>query len=177
MRKITSGLVPIFTVLASMVVARPELLSGQAMAAITPPVAVTAATASSTIAFSTASEWKAYSVRLLDEAAALPSGSAESLEKIHTAASIRFELGEEGLALDLIVGAADAAVRAGTVALAAHAYLDGAWIAASMKRPNQVNQLAERAVMLTISPLMSEIDRLAILRRVERAIPAEVAAR
>jgi uncharacterized protein YgfB (UPF0149 family) len=147
------------------------------MTANTSRVAESVSFAAPMISFGSASEWKDYAVQLLNEAGDFPVGSAESIQKIRTAATIRFELGEVGLALELIVGAAEAAARAGSVALAAHAYIDGAWIANSMKRPNQVNQLAERAVMLTISPLMNEMDRLVVLRRVERAVPAEFAAR
>jgi hypothetical protein len=177
MRMHTSGLVPILTLLAATMVALPEPVSGQEMDANASRVAVAVPTAASTVSFGSASEWRAYAGRLLKEAEALPAGSAETLQKIRTAASIQFSLGDDGLALDLIVNAAEAAVGTGSVALAAHAYLDGAWIASAMKRPNHVNQLAERAVMLTISPLMSETDRLAVLRRVEWTTPGELAAR
>jgi hypothetical protein len=177
MRTYTSGLVPIFTLLAAALVARPELASGQELAATSSLVAAVELTPASTLEFESALEWKAYATRLQSEAAILPAGSAESLEKIRTAASIRFSNGEKTVALELIVNAAEAAARSGSVALAANAYLDGAWIATSMNRPNQVNELAERAVMLTISPLMGEVDRLAVLRRVESTIQTELAAR
>jgi len=177
MRNYTSGLVPIFTLIGATVIASPESASGQEMVATLPLVGANTELSVSTVGFGSSAEWRAYAIQLVNEAGDLPAGSAETLQMIHTAASIRLNLGEGGVALDLIVKAADAAEGAGAVALAAHAYLDAAWIASAIKRPSQVNQLAERAIMLTISPLMSEGDRLAVLRRVQRSTHTEMAAR
>ena len=48
------------------------------------------------------------------------------------------------------------------------AYLDAAWIAQEQKKLDQVWNLGHRAEVLAASPLLSETDRNAIQRRIER---------
>jgi hypothetical protein len=168
---------PLFTLAAAATISLPAALSGQEMAAIAPRAAAATPVALPEVSFNTAAAWKAYANELVREAGTLPAGSEEKLQMIRTAANIKLNFGDAEGALDLIVGAAEAAEVSGSVALAAHTFIDGAWIASEMELQGQVNQLAERATMLTISPLMGDADRVAVLRRVERSGPSEMAAR
>src|SRR5215218_5277064 len=65
--------------------------------------------------------------------------------------------------------AADRALARGDLREAALAYLDAAWIAQEQQKPNQVWEFGHRAEILAASPLLSELDRGAILQRIERA--------
>lgn len=177
MIKRTYILMPVLAAASIVGLALPEGASAQETAGSTTLMAAVPSVVEPTVSFTTTADWKAYAVALEREAAGLPAGSAESLSRIRTAAMIRLNFGEAATALDMIVGAAEAAESTGSVALAAHTFIDGAWIASEMKIPSTVNQLAERAIMLTISPLMGDADRVAVLRRVERATPSEMAAR
>lgn len=173
MRIHIAGLVPILTVLTAASVAIPGRLSGQELDTGTSPLETATPATATEFTLHDASEWTAYANRLLAEADELPAGGTEAVEKIQTAAMIQFHAGEPELALELIVDASEAALQSGLVAEAAHALIDGAWIATAMERPNRAIQLAERAIMLSIAPQVSETDRMEVLRRVQRPLPVE----
>ncbi|HKK94230.1 MAG TPA: hypothetical protein VJ925_12415 [Longimicrobiales bacterium] len=64
--------------------------------------------------------------------------------------------------------AGEMALRYGDVELAAHSFLDAAWVAHEHGMNRQALDFAERATDLVHSPLLADADREVIERRVER---------
>ncbi len=93
-------------------------------------------------------------------------GTAEAVENLRKASFLRYYLGDRRGALGLMEEAATQAVASGQILLAAHSYLDGAWIAVAMDRSSSARELGERARLLAGSPHLSEGDRSSILARV-----------
>lgn len=85
------------------------------------------------------------------------------------AAALVYAAGDRSAARSDMVKAAERALVRGDLRGAANAYLDAAWIAQEQKKTNQVWEFGHRAEILAASPLLSESDRGAILRRIERA--------
>jgi hypothetical protein len=85
------------------------------------------------------------------------------------AAALEYAAGDRTGARTDMSAAAGHALARGELRDAALAYIDAAWIAQEQKNPRQVWELGHRAEMLADSPLLSASDRLAIMRRIERA--------
>jgi|SwirhirootsSR2_FD_contig_41_2618724_length_716_multi_3_in_0_out_0_1 hypothetical protein len=84
------------------------------------------------------------------------------------AAAVAYAAGDRSAARNDMAHAAERALARGDIKSAAMAYLDAAWIAQEQKKQDQVWNLGHRAEILAASPLLSEIDRSAIQRRIER---------
>ncbi len=82
--------------------------------------------------------------------------------------------GQPAEALEIFEAAGERARALGDVLRAAEAYLDGAFVAEELGRDDDVQRLGTNAEMLASSPLLSDDQRLGILRRVYRA-PSEEA--
>jgi hypothetical protein len=85
------------------------------------------------------------------------------------AAALAYAAGDRSAARQDMARAAEQALAQGDLKAAALAYLDAAWIAQEQQKPSQVWELGHRAEILAASPLLSESDRGAILRRIDRA--------
>jgi len=84
------------------------------------------------------------------------------------AAAVAYAAGDRSAARNDMAHAAERALARGDIKSAAMAYLDAAWIAQEQKKQDQVWNLGHRAEILATSPLLSETDRSAIQRRIER---------
>ena len=84
------------------------------------------------------------------------------------AAALAYAAGDRSAARSDMAHAAERALAPGDIKSAAMAYLDAAWIAQEQKKQDQVWNLGHRAELLAASPLLSETDRNAIQRRIER---------
>jgi hypothetical protein len=84
------------------------------------------------------------------------------------AAALAYAAGDRTGARSDMANAADRDLARGDISEAAQAYLDAAWIAQEQNKPSQVWEFGHRAEILAGSPLLSESDRGAILRRIER---------
>ena len=84
------------------------------------------------------------------------------------AAALAYAAGDRSAARSDMAHAAERALAQGDIKSAAMAYLDAAWIAQEQKKQDQVWNLGHRAELLAASPLLSETDRNAIQRRIER---------
>jgi hypothetical protein len=83
------------------------------------------------------------------------------------AAALAYAAGDRNGARGDLVDAADRSLARGDLSEAAQSYLDAAWIAQEQNKPSQVWEFGHRAEILAASPLLSESDRQAILRRIE----------
>lgn len=90
------------------------------------------------------------------------------LQCLTDAAAVAYAAGDRSAARSDMAHAAERALARGDIKSAALAYLDAAWIAQEQRKPDQVWQLGRRAEILADSPLLSETDRGAIQRRIER---------
>jgi hypothetical protein len=63
--------------------------------------------------------------------------------------------------------AAERALAMGDVVRAAHAYVDAAFIAQEQGSSSQVTRLAQKAVLLTKSPLLRAEETAAIVNRIQ----------
>ncbi|HKP50732.1 MAG TPA: hypothetical protein VJU17_11995 [Gemmatimonadales bacterium] len=84
------------------------------------------------------------------------------------AAAVAYAAGDRSAARSDMAHAAERALARGDIKSAAMAYLDAAWIAQEQKKPDRVLEWGHRAEILADSPLLSETDRSAIQRRIER---------
>jgi hypothetical protein len=84
------------------------------------------------------------------------------------AAAVAYAAGDRSAARSDMAHAAERALARGDIKSAAMAYLDAAWIAQEQKKPDRVWEWGHRAELLADSPLLSETDRSAIQRRIER---------
>jgi hypothetical protein len=84
------------------------------------------------------------------------------------AADLAYAAGDHSAARTDMANAADRALARGDLRAAALAYLDAAWIAQEQGKPSQVWEYGHRAETLAASPLLSQSDRGAILRRIEK---------
>jgi hypothetical protein len=84
------------------------------------------------------------------------------------AAALAYAAGDHSAARADMAHAAERALARGDLEAAAQSYLDAAWIAQQQQNPRQVWELGHRAEILAESPLLSESDRGAILRRIDR---------
>jgi hypothetical protein len=84
------------------------------------------------------------------------------------AAALAYATRDRTAARNDMADAAEQALARGDLRAAAHAYLDGAWIAQEQKNRRQVWELGHRAEMLAASPLLSASDRATIVRRIRR---------
>ena len=84
------------------------------------------------------------------------------------AAAVAYAAGDRSAARSDMAHAAERALARGDIKSAAMAYLDAAWIAQEQKKPDRVWEWGHRAELLADSPLLSESDRSAIQRRIER---------
>ena len=85
------------------------------------------------------------------------------------AAALAYAAGDRSGARTDLAHAAERALARGDLRAAALAYLDAAWIAQEQQKPAKVWEFGHRAEILAASPLLSESDRGAILRRIDRA--------
>jgi len=92
-------------------------------------------------------------------------GTAESIENLRYASFMRSYLGDHRSALQLMEEAASQAIATGQVLMAAHAYIDGAFIAIELDRGSSAIEFVERVQLLAESPHLSEGDRGSILGR------------
>jgi hypothetical protein len=84
------------------------------------------------------------------------------------AASILFYSGNTARARVVMEEAANAALAAGDIVQAAHIYLDASILARNDGAPGDANRLASKAELLMKSPLVSDVDRRAVLARFNR---------
>ncbi|HYF40000.1 MAG TPA: hypothetical protein VD930_09945 [Gemmatimonadales bacterium] len=89
-------------------------------------------------------------------------------ECLSEAAAVAYAGGDHSGARNDMARAAERSLARGDLRAAALAYLDAAWIAQEQKKVGQVWEFGHRAEILAASPLLSETDRGAILRRIER---------
>jgi tetratricopeptide (TPR) repeat protein len=85
------------------------------------------------------------------------------------AAALAYAAGDRNDARGDLVDAADRSLARGDISEAAQSYLDAAWIAQEQNKPSQVWEFGHRAEILAGSPLLSQAQRGAILRRIEGA--------
>jgi hypothetical protein len=85
------------------------------------------------------------------------------------AAALVYATGDRSSARADMAAAASQALARGELRAAADAYLDAAWIAQEQKNVKQVWENGHRAEMLADSPLLGVADRIAIMKRIERA--------
>ena len=90
------------------------------------------------------------------------------LQCLTDAAAVAYAAGDRSAARSDMAHAAERALARGDIRSAAMAYLDAAWIAQEQRKPDQVWNWGHRAELLAESPLLSETDRSAIQRRIER---------
>jgi len=90
------------------------------------------------------------------------------LQCLTDAAAVAYAAGDRSAARSDMAHAAERALARGDIRSAAMAYLDAAWIAQEQRKPDRVWDLGHRAELLAESPLLSENDRSAIQRRIER---------
>jgi tetratricopeptide (TPR) repeat protein len=83
------------------------------------------------------------------------------------AAALAYAAGDRNGARGDLVDAADRSLARGDISEAAQSYLDAAWIAQEQNKPSQVWEFGHRAEILAASPLLSQAQRGAILRRIE----------
>ena len=84
------------------------------------------------------------------------------------AAALAYAAGDRSAARTDLAHAAERSLARGDIRSAALSYLDAAWIAQEQEKPSQVWEFGHRAEILAASPLLSESDRGAILRRIDR---------
>jgi hypothetical protein len=84
------------------------------------------------------------------------------------AAALAYAAGDRSAARTDLAQAAERALARGDIRAAALSYLDAAWIAQEQEKPSKVWEFGHRAEILAASPLLSESDRGAILRRIDR---------
>jgi tetratricopeptide (TPR) repeat protein len=115
--------------------------------------------------FNQPTEWRR-AARLLERSAALRDATdAEAYNCYVLAGRIRSALGEHGNARALLEKAAEHALNRGAVADAAHAFVDAAHHAVSVRDYAVAAAHVERARTLAASPLLSPEDRQSIARR------------
>jgi hypothetical protein len=85
------------------------------------------------------------------------------------AAALAYAAGDRSGARTDMARAAERALARGDLRVAALAYLDAAWIAQEQEKSSHVWEFGHRAEILAASPLLSESDRGAILRRIDRS--------
>jgi hypothetical protein len=112
------------------------------------------------------SSWNEAAALFVEAAEVSGFGSIEAVENLRKASFMRYYLGDKRQALELMEEAANQAVATGQVLLAAHSYIDGAWLAMEMDRTRSAREFGERARLLAASPHLSEMDRVSILGRV-----------
>jgi hypothetical protein len=95
-------------------------------------------------------------------------GDSLGVQCLTEAAALAYAAGDRSAARTDMARAADRALARGDLRAAALAYLDAAWIAQEQEKPSQVWEFGHRAEILAASPLLSESDRGAILKRIER---------
>lgn len=94
---------------------------------------------------------------------------AERIKALAQAARLYSYLGDAARARELMQRSARSALQRGDVTRAAHAFLDAAFLAMRERDLNLGLDLARQAELLSESPLLSEADRNAILRRIDPA--------
>jgi len=111
----------------------------------------------------------AEAAELYRKAAKLYGPSVKAAEAYHLAGKMAF-YDRDNRATDDMTRAGEMAAEFGHVALAAQSFLDGAWLAQREGLSRTAVELATRADRLADSPLLAEVDREALKRRiVERA--------
>ena len=108
--------------------------------------------------------------RLREQAAALraPEDSA-GFRSLRRAAALRYGIGDNVAARDLMERAGDQAIARGDVFNAATAYIDAAYVAAAVREPERVRHLVTRGTLLMRSPLLTPEQRAALERTVAQA--------
>ncbi len=112
------------------------------------------------------SSWRAAASALVADASGRAVGEPEALEWLGTAALIYLHIGYPDTAYELMLEVAEDAAAVGNVVTAAHAQIDAAWLAGAQGRVPEALELAERALMLSGSPLLGDAERSAILVRI-----------
>jgi hypothetical protein len=103
------------------------------------------------------------------EAAQRSSDDPRLVEALDRAARLYVYAGVADRAQLLMAQAARQALRRGDVARAAHAYVDAAFIALRMRDLRLANAMTKEADLLVLSPLLTEADRQAIVKRIDPA--------
>ena len=103
------------------------------------------------------------------EAAARVESDPLKFEALDLAARLYSYSGDPGKGTLLMEQAARGALTRGDVKRAAHAYLDAAFMALSVKDGQKVGQLVHQADLLALSPLLNEGDKQAIVQRINPA--------
>jgi hypothetical protein len=93
-------------------------------------------------------------------------GDRMRVEDLMMAARLTFYDGSAAKARVLMERAADEALAAGDVIIAAHAFVDAAYLARDARENERVAELLNRAKMLAGSPLIAQKERENILSRV-----------
>jgi tetratricopeptide (TPR) repeat protein len=111
-------------------------------------------------------QWRR-AARMLEQSAQLrPASDEQAYVVLVQAARIRMAVGDLTTAREDLKKAATHALDRGAVLDAAHALLDAAAVAVEEKQAEEAAQLAGRATLLAQSPLISEAQRVSILRRI-----------
>ncbi len=108
--------------------------------------------------------------RLYREAADLrPDHDPQKVENLRQASRMSYYSNRPDQASRDAEAAARAALRRGDVVTAADAFVDAAWLAARAGKAAQFEHLVEEATLLAGSPLLAEVQREQLLRRLEEA--------
>ena len=108
--------------------------------------------------------------RLYREAADLrPDHDPQKVENLRQASRMSYYSNRPAQASRDAEAAARAALRRGDVVTAADAYVDAAWLAARAGKAARFEHLVEEATLLAGSPLLAEVQREQLLRRLEEA--------
>ncbi|MGH7468065.1 MAG: hypothetical protein ACRENP_08765 [Longimicrobiales bacterium] len=93
----------------------------------------------------------------------------QQVEALDRAARLYAYSGDAERAHVLMARAARLALRRGDVARAAHAYVDAAFMALRMRDVRLAQEMTREADLLALSPLLPEVERVAIVRRIDPA--------
>lgn len=95
----------------------------------------------------------------------LSEGNPQRVASLELAARLYYYHGDVYRAQPIMERAGDEALAAGDVVTAAHAYVDAAFIAVKQGDVTKVNALADKAELLTRSPLLTAAQRSGIVTR------------
>jgi hypothetical protein len=104
-----------------------------------------------------------------EEARLRPVSDPRMVEALRQSGRLYTYAGNPAKGRALMQEAAETALRRGDVLLAAHSYLDAAFLALRARDVERALTLAKSADMLSWSPLLEASDRLGIVRRIDPA--------
>jgi hypothetical protein len=105
--------------------------------------------------------------RLYERAAAARSSmDPHSAVALRKAAVSHYYGGSTVKSAELMERSADRAIQFGDVVSAANSYLDAAFIVQGLRQGQRATDLARRAQLLTVSPLLSDAQRSALVARI-----------